>query len=387
LDANGKEASRWKFSRRGGFLALEAHKLPHTSLSIAHETHSLSYHFFRAQYFLHCGSSKWVSSLILCRTSLEKYTLSLAVMQECQASEAPAIVHSLHDYRGYYTIARLAEHGAHVYMGARNPTKASAAIASIKELYPKSNITLLEMDHMSLASVVAAAKLFLTKEVALHGLINNAGIMATPFEISKDGHEAQWQTNYLAHWVFTSHLLPLMLATSKSLPAGSVRIVNLTSAGHFMAPSGGINFADTSLPNKANNRYGQSKLANVLHAKAINKLYGPSSASAKAGEGEIWTSAIHPGLVESQLEGRVESGAQRALLKVFHFFGGYMDTDTGAWTSVFCAVSPEMKKEQSGTYFERIAKAGWQSSAAKNMVLAAKLEDWTKDLMEKEGWV
>lgn len=284
-------------------------------------------------------------------------------------------------------MARLAEHGAHVYMGARNPTKAASAITSIKELYPKANITLLEIDHMNLSSVVAAAKLFSSKETALHGLVNNAGIMATPFEISKDGHEAQWQTNYLAHWVFTSHLLPLMLNTSKSLPPGSVRIVNITSSGHFMAPSGGINFADTSLPNKPNNRYGQSKLANVLHCKTLNKLYGPSSPSAKAGEGEIWTSTIHPGLVESQLEGRVESAAQRTLLKVFHLFGGYMDTDTGAWTSVFCTASPLMKKEQSGTYFERIAKAGWQSSAAKNMVLAAKLEDWTKNEMEKEGWV
>jgi hypothetical protein len=68
-------------------------------------------------------------------------------------------------------------------MGARNPTKAEAVISSIKELYPNSNITLLEMDHMSLASVFSAAKLFLTKETVLHGLINNAGIMATRFEI------------------------------------------------------------------------------------------------------------------------------------------------------------------------------------------------------------
>jgi len=307
-------------------------------------------------------------------------------MREC-SSPCPLFLSALIECRGYYTVARLAEHGAHVYMGARNPTKASTAIASIKQLYPKSNITLLEMNHMSLSSVVAAAKVFLSREVVLHGLVNNAGIMATPFEMSKDGHEAQWQTNYLAHWVFTSHLLPLMLQTSKVLPAGSVRIVNISSGGHFFAPSGGINFTDTSLPNKPNNRYGQSKLANVLHAKTINKLYGPSSPSAKAGEGEIWTSSVHPGLVESQLEGRVEGGAQRALLKVFHFFGGYIDGDTGAWTSVFCVASPLMKKEQCGTYFERIAKAGWQSGPAKDMKLAEKLEAWTKETMEKEGFI
>ena len=68
-------------------------------------------------------------------------------------------------------------------MGARHPTKAEAVISSIKELYPNFNITLLKIDHISLASVVSAAKLFLTKETVLHGLINNAGIMATQFEI------------------------------------------------------------------------------------------------------------------------------------------------------------------------------------------------------------
>ncbi|KAF8860430.1 short chain dehydrogenase [Acephala macrosclerotiorum] len=259
---------------------------------------------------------------------------------------------------GYYTVARLAEHGAHVYMGARNATKAASAVTDIKKLYPNANITVLKMDHCSLASVVAAANTFLSNETSLHGLVNNAGIMATPFEITTDGHEAQWQTNYLAHWVFTSHLLPLMLATSKTLPPGSVRIVNITSGGHLFAPSGGINFADTSLPTKPGNRYGQSKLANFLHAKTLNLRYGPSSASAQAGDGEVWTAAVHPGLVDSQLAGRVEGSGLKALLSTFKFLGGYWDADRGSWTSVFCAASKDMKREQSGWYWERIAKKG-----------------------------
>ncbi|KAE8454216.1 hypothetical protein EG329_005141 [Mollisiaceae sp. DMI_Dod_QoI] len=271
-------------------------------------------------------------------------------------------------------------------MGARSSAKATTAITSIKKLYPNANITFLEMDHKVLSSVVSAAKLFLSKESFLHALINNAGIMSTPFELTQDGYEAQWQTNYLAHWVFTTHLLPLLLSTSKTLPSGSVRLVNVTSGGHFLAPKGGINFADTSLVKKPSNRYGQSKLANILHARTINILYGPGSASAKAGTGEIWTSAVHPGLVDSQLAGRVEGTAEKALLSVFKFVGAYTDGDTGAWTSVFCAASPEMKREQSGWYFERIAKKGMQSRAAKDMELAKRLEEWTKGEMEKGGW-
>ena len=198
-------------------------------------------------------------------------------MLECSSLNSLLLypIQGLRVCRGYGTVSRLAEHGAHIYMCARSPTKASEAIAEIKLIYPKANITLLEMDHNNLSSVVSAANNFLSKETTLHGLVNNAGIMATPLEITKDGYEAQWQTNYLAHWVFTSYLLPIMLRTSKLLPPGSVRVVNISSSGHFWAPKGGINFADTSLTGNSNmNRYGQSKLANILHAKTLNKLYG-----------------------------------------------------------------------------------------------------------------
>ncbi|KIX97443.1 uncharacterized protein Z520_06895 [Fonsecaea multimorphosa CBS 102226] len=292
---------------------------------------------------------------------------------------------------GYHTIARLAQHGAHVYMCARSPSKGATAIASIKSLYPQAHVTLLEMDHLSLASVVSAAKLFLSKETALHGLVNNAGIMATPFEMTQDGYEAQWQTNYLAHWVFTSHLLPLLLNTAKTLPPGSVRVVNLSSFGHHSAPKGGINFADTSLGSGSSGmaRYGQSKLANILHVKTLDKLYGPASAHARGGHGEIWTAAVHPGLVESNIGVHAEIPLlMRLIIAPYRAIGGMMDGDRGSWTSVFCAASPEMKPEHSGGYFQRIADPhGWQSAMAKDLGLAATLEEWTRAELEKGGWL
>ena len=142
----------------------------------------------------------------------------------------------------------------------------------------------------------SATKLFLSKESVLHGLVNNAGIMCTPFKMTEDGFEERLQTNYIAHWTFTSQLIPLMLKTSKSLPSGSVLIVNLSSSGHYSAPKVGINFDDASLTEgDPMSRYGQSKLANILHAKTLNKLYGPGSPSHLAGNGEIWTAIVHPG--------------------------------------------------------------------------------------------
>ncbi|KAF2970787.1 hypothetical protein GQX73_g2842 [Xylaria multiplex] len=294
---------------------------------------------------------------------------------------------------GYYTVAHLAEHGAHVYMCARSLEKGAAAISNIKKLYPSANIDILQMDLMDLTTVVAAAKHFLTLETSLHGLVNNAGIMATPFEMTKDGHEAQWQTNYLAHWVFTEHLLPLMLQTAKTLTPGSVRIVNLTSSGHLAAPKGGINFTDPSLKESGPwSRYGQSKLANILHTKTLDKAYGPSSTSARKGEGEIWVSSVHPGMVETNLAASVgESGSgMMSVFSVARMFGLIWPAEKGSWTSLFCAASWDMKAEESGEYFEIFGRFGepkWQSGAAKDEKLAERLEEWTGEAMRTEGWV
>lgn len=278
-------------------------------------------------------------------------------------------------------------------MCARSLEKGTEAIAKIKKMHPSANIDLLEMDLMDLTSVVAAAKHILTFETALHGLVNNAGIMATPFDMTKDGHEAQWQTNYLAHWVLTEHLLPLMLRTAKTLLPGSVRIVNLTSSGHLGAPKGGINFQDSSLKeNSPWARYGQSKLANILHTKTLHKTYGPGSPSARNREGEIWISSVHPGLVETNIASSVgESGSSMmSVFSVLRMFGLIWPADKGSWTSLFCAASQNMKAEQSGTYFDifrRFGEPWWQSGAAKDGKLAERLEEWTRGAMRKEGWV
>jgi NAD(P)-dependent dehydrogenase (short-subunit alcohol dehydrogenase family) len=296
-------------------------------------------------------------------------------------------------HRGYYTVAHLAEHGAHVYMCARNLKKGTDAIAEIKKLYPSAQIDLLQVDFMDLASVAAAAQHFLTLETALHGLVNNAGIMATPFEMTKDGHEAQWQTNYLAHWLFTDHLLPVMLKTSKTLPAGTVRIVNLTSSGHLGAPKNGINFEDLTLKDASVwARYGQSKLANILHTHSLHTKHGPSSSSSLNKDGEIWISCVHPGLVGTNLaDGVGGSGwGMTSVLSALKMMGMMYPADKGSYSSLFCVASQDMKTEDCGGYFEIFGRCGepkWLSGPAKDAELAGKLEEHTKEMMRKEGWI
>ncbi|KAF0637770.1 hypothetical protein FPSE5266_09526 [Fusarium pseudograminearum] len=291
---------------------------------------------------------------------------------------------------GYYTVLHLAAHGAHVYMCCRSLEKGTAAIAEIKKEHPSANIDLLQMDLMDFSSTVAAAKHFLTLETSLHGLINNAGIMATPFDMTKDGHEAQWQTNYLSHWVFTEHLIPVMQNTAKTLPPGSVRIVNLTSSGHLGAPKTGINFDDLTLKDQGVwERYGQGKLANILHTKSLHNKYGPGSENK---DGEIWVTAVHPGLVETNLATTVDptEKGMLTLVSALRCFRMLWSADKGSWNSLYCAASQDMKAEQSGQYmeiFHRFGEPWWASSAAKDEELAKKLDVWTRETMSKEGWV
>jgi len=76
--------------------------------------------------------------------------------------------------------------------------------------------------------------------------------------------------------------------------------VNVTSDGHAsFAPKGGISFEDTALEKEsAMARYGQSKLANVLHANELHHRFGPNIAS-KSATGKILFASVHPGHIDT----------------------------------------------------------------------------------------
>lgn len=124
----------------------------------------------------------------------------------------------------------------------------------------------------------------------------------------------------------------------------------------------------------------------------LHKKYGPGSASARNGEGEIWLSCVHPGMVETNLVTAVgdEASDIKPVLPVFRLFGMIMSADKGSYTSLFLVASQDMKPEQSGTYCEihkRLVEPRWQCSAAKDANLAERLEAWTKEEMKSEGWI
>nr|XP_016502786.1 PREDICTED: short-chain dehydrogenase TIC 32, chloroplastic-like [Nicotiana tabacum] len=99
---------------------------------------------------------------------------------------------------------------------------------------------------------------------------NNAGIMATPFTLSKDKIELQFATNHVGHFLLTNLLLKTMKRTaSQSRKEG--RIVNVSSRRHKFSYHEGIRLdkINDQLGYNGLSAYGQSKLANVLHANEL----------------------------------------------------------------------------------------------------------------------
>ncbi|TVY37126.1 putative oxidoreductase [Lachnellula occidentalis] len=294
---------------------------------------------------------------------------------------------------GYTTCLNLAAKGAKVFMGARSSSKASSAIASIKELHPKADIRTLIMDNNSLTTIVEAAKQFSAQESMLHGLILNAGIMAVPYEVTPDGFENQMQINYLAHWLLTYHLLPVLLSTARQEGPGSVRVVSVSSDGHQKFSFGVTKILYEASEVKACGgfkRYGLSKFANVLHANSLHSQYGPGSESSSHGKGEIWTASLHPGFIDTQLNEKTRDNTSWKLSwihRVLKMFGVMRPWDEGCVSSLFVGASPEFTAAMSGKYFNEKAVLKEPNPGSNEVEEQIRLEKWTREAMQNGGWI
>ncbi|XP_048326286.1 short-chain dehydrogenase TIC 32, chloroplastic isoform X6 [Ziziphus jujuba] len=172
---------------------------------------------------------------------------------------------------GMETARVLALRGVHVVMGVRNMEGGREVQATIVKENPAAKINAMELDLSSMVSVRKFAADYNSLRLPLNILIsNNAGIMATPFTLSKDKIELQFATNHLGHFLLTNLLLETMKKTaSESNKEG--RIVNVSSRRHKISYPEGIRFDKLNEQSGYNgfSAYGQSKLANVLHANEL----------------------------------------------------------------------------------------------------------------------
>eukprot|EP00929_Paragymnodinium_shiwhaense_P121768 TRINITY_DN9413_c0_g2_i2.p1 TRINITY_DN9413_c0_g2~~TRINITY_DN9413_c0_g2_i2.p1 ORF type:complete len:244 (-),score=27.50 TRINITY_DN9413_c0_g2_i2:886-1545(-) len=140
---------------------------------------------------------------------------------------------------GFWCAAALAGRGAEVILACRSVPKAEAAIAEILAMHPDAKLRAMHLDNMDLDSVRTFAKEFWVRYDKLDILVNNAGIMAQDEHKSKDGHDVQFQTNHLAHFLLTALLWKLLLAATASNPSEPARVVSHSSCAHW---AGAIKF-------------------------------------------------------------------------------------------------------------------------------------------------
>ncbi|KAK7056097.1 NAD-binding protein [Favolaschia claudopus] len=197
---------------------------------------------------------------------------------------------------GYATIQILARRGAKVYMAARNESRAKEAIYKMQsdsKGLGEGSVEWLELDLSDPRSAARAAQTFLGKERRLDMLINNAAVSSGPFKLTPDGLLDIMVTNYLSHVILINGLLPLLKQTAAE-PNSDVRIVALTSAAHTM-----VNPETFATKESLNRQYGDSmkgylttygntKLAIILHIKALQKRLSHTS---------ITCVSVHPGAI------------------------------------------------------------------------------------------
>ncbi|KIN00141.1 hypothetical protein OIDMADRAFT_29274 [Oidiodendron maius Zn] len=291
----------------------------------------------------------------------------------------PILQNMLTKSSGPGTTTELLRHGATVYIASRSRDKGEAAIKLLKLEQPTADVHLLICDLGDLESVKSAAAEFIQQEHRLHILVNNAGVMCTPYSETKQGFETQFQTNYLSHYLLTRQLLPILMSTAETSPKGMVRIVNVSSDGHAkLAPKEGILFVDKCRAKDVSTwtRYGMSKLANILHTKELARRYGASGVIAVC---------LHPGTVKTNLsQGPRNSTPLYRLIQPLVELGA-PGPERGAWPLLWCAASSTLTVEDNGSYFLPIGKKTPASKSGEDKVLAGRLWDWTEKELANAG--
>ncbi|KAF9120273.1 hypothetical protein BGW39_011533 [Mortierella sp. 14UC] len=291
-----------------------------------------------------------------------------------------AIVTGANTGLGYATMVALAGHGAHVFLACRSEERALDAVEKakqeIKEKYPRApapNLEFLELDLNDMNKCKKAANEFLTKGLPLHLLVNNSGIMTTPFALSADGIEQQFAVNHMGHFVFTTALLDRIKESQPS------RIVVLSSHAHERPVEGGIDFETLNDEKMSTivSRYGRSKLANVLFGKALAR---------RLADTQVYVNIVHPGFVATELTRHNKVLFGPVVLRILDAITAVMAMapEVGALTQLYVATSPEIvDKDIRGRYFVPIANEIQPSAYALDEALQDKLWAFSEKLVEE----
>jgi len=238
--------------------------------------------------------------------------------------------------------------------------------------------------------------------------------MYSPIDkVTAQGYDMQFGTNVLGHFYLTKLLLPVLTDTAKKAPAKTVRIVNVSSIGHYLGAAEGIRWStlvpgDGSLKTRKKlgpvRLFGQSKLGNILFSNELARRYG--------GEG-IVSISLNPGMNLSRHAGSFvhqigqlvkyafyyviscgdlsflseesrsmhhHTGDGPALAEAEEAITSFVNTSSsnGAITSLYAGTTPQAG-ELNGKYLTAWARITLPSKKAINKELEKRLWDWCEE--------
>lgn len=226
----------------------------------------------------------------------------------------------------------LAAQGATVLLHGRSQEKGEATLQEIRAATGNRKLMYYNADFSSLQAVRRLAEAVQADHERLDVLINNAavgpGTRQARRESSVDGYELRFAVNYLASFLLTHRLLPLL---RRSAPA---RIVNVASVGQYPIDFNNVMLEDGYDGLRA---YRQSKLALVMFTFDLAE---------DVKESGITVNSLHPASLMNT----------RMVLEADYFEGPMSTVEEGAQAVEYLAISPALDGV-TGEYFDGMHRA------------------------------
>lgn len=265
-----------------------------------------------------------------------------------QISEQTILITGATDGLGKETARKLAALGARLILHGRNKAKLQSVVSALTAEFPDARVDTILADFSSLAQVRAMAAEINQRFDRLDILVNNAGVMPSGRQLSQDGYELAFAVNYLATFLLTNLLLPLL---KRSAPA---RVINLSSVSHKLLL---VN------PNLIDKHPGYIGWMNYARAKLLLTAFTFALGRRVQSSG-ISCLALHPGIIVGTKVNSVR------------WLRSQTTREEGADTMVNCCVNPAFENI-GGAYIsiDRVAKANPQARSVRFQELV-----WEKSL-------
>ncbi len=242
---------------------------------------------------------------------------------------------------GFELAKILYSRGGTVYIAGRSPLKITAAIKHIESSTDTVNaghVRELHVDLGDLRSIPTCVSTFLAQETRLDVLWNNAAVSLLPAgSVSAQGHELHMATNCLGPFLLTKLLLPILLATARTSPKASVRVV-YTSSGimEMKGPPGGLSLAELvpgSFSTDVHRNYSATKAGDWMLASELDKRIRKDG---------ILCVCQNPGTLKTSAWATAPTLMKLMMAPFTH------EPKMGAYTELWAGLSPELTLEDGG---------------------------------------